>query len=102
MCSSAAVVHLLQSSRCIQRCSSVTLVVTSKCLSYCCLLINSKRSVHSLLTSGKNKVFSLETLEMVKRKNLSRSAVSRVLRPGHPDPTTTPHSKSLHHAGFEL
>ncbi len=64
--SSAAGVHLLQGSTCCVFRDGVlqTLVVTSGCLSYCCLSIISNQSVHSPLTSDINKACSSTQLPL--------------------------------------
>lgn len=59
-----AVVYLLQSLTCIQRCSSAHLQVTSGYLCYCCLAINWEQSGHSPLTSDINKPFSPTELDI--------------------------------------
>ncbi len=93
MWSSAAVVHLLQGSKCCAFRDGVlyNLVVTSGYLSYCCPSIISNQSAHSPLTSDINKAFSSTqlsltgyflffgpfsvNLEIVVCENPSRSAV---------------------------
>ncbi len=99
--SSAAVAHLLQGSTC---CATwvviwVSVAFLSSLTSLPILLwpLNKLFSSTQLPLTGNVLFFGpfSVTLEMVVHENLSRSAVSEIIRPARLAPTTIPHSKSL-------